>query len=170
MIVSLIAAASENNVIGRQGRLPWHLPSDMKHFRELTAGHPVIMGRKTYESIGRPLPKRRNIVVSHRKDLQIEGCEVVGSVDGALALASNFQLPTSSTSEIFVIGGGEIYRQALARADRIYLTRVHTTIDGDALFPEIDRKEWKEVSREDHSADQEDAVAYTFLTYDRVRS
>ncbi len=169
MIVSLIAAASENNVIGVHGVLPWKLPADLKRFKELTSGHPIIMGRKTYESIGRPLPNRRNIVVTHRKDLQIEGYDVVASMKEALRLASSFQLPASS-SEIFVIGGGEIYRQALPLAHRIYLTRVHASIEGDTFFPEVPMDEWREVSREEYSADSDNQYPFTFLLYERTKA
>lgn len=161
MTLSLIVAASENDVIGRGGQLPWRLKNDLKRFRELTTGHTVIMGRKTYESIGRPLPHRRNIVITRDLSRKIEGCDVVHSVDEALQLVTG-------DFEIFIIGGGDIYRQALPRADRIHLTRVHAAIEGDAFFPELPAGEWKEVACEEHSADQDNEYPYAFLTYQRT--
>ena len=161
MIVSLIAAAAENDVIGAHGALPWKLPADLKRFRALTSGHAVIMGRKTYESIGRPLPKRRNIVVTHQADFAPAGCEVVHSLGDALALVAG-------EADVFVIGGGEIYRQALPLAHRIHLTRVHAAVEGDTSFPALDALEWREVARDDHAADGENQYAYTFLTYEKA--
>lgn len=162
MLLSLIVAADENNVIGCEGSLPWDLPDDMKHFRETTEEHPVMMGRKTYDSIGRPLPRRRNIVIT-RRDIDIEGCDVVHSLDEALALVADEE-------EAFVIGGGEIYRQAMERADKIYLTRVHTVVEnGDTIFPDIS-DEWEEISREEHVADENHAYAMTFLVFERRKS
>jgi dihydrofolate reductase len=158
MRISLIAAVSENNVIGDHGKIPWDIPEDMKHFRTLTMGKPVIMGRKTYESIGHPLPKRPNIVITRQKDFVAEGCEIVGSLDEALQIAD-----CKNSEEVFVIGGGEIYREALEKADRIYLTRVHTTIQGDAFFPEFHPEHWQEVSAERY----EGKPAYTFLLYEK---
>lgn len=160
MRISLIVAASENNVIGRQNDLPWSLPDDLQHFRTVTEGSSIILGRKNYESIGRALPRRRNIVISRQKDLHIEGCEVVSSLQEALDLVTQ-------EKEVFIIGGGEIYRQSLSVADRIYLTRVHADIEGDVFFPELDEGEWEEVSREEHPADDRHAYAFTFLTLDR---
>ncbi|MFA7682275.1 MAG: dihydrofolate reductase [Candidatus Peribacteraceae bacterium] len=160
MIISLVAAASENNVIGKDGGIPWDLPKDFKHFHDATKGKPIIMGRKTQESIGRILPGRRNIVIT-RQDVQIEGCDVVHSIKEALDLVHD-------APEVCVIGGGEIYKQALPFATHIDLTRVHTTIeDGDAFFPEFSEEEWQEVSRERCESDQDHAYAYTFLVYER---
>mgnify|MGYP001550207048 CR=1 FL=1 len=161
-MISLIVAVSENNVIGRDNDLPWHLPDDMKFFREKTRGHPIILGRKNYESIGRPLPGRRNIVVSRDSSLKIEGCEVVGSVEEAMELASE-----GEADEVFVIGGGQIYKQAFKLADRIYLTRVHAEIEGDVFFPEIDPEEWELVSQKDHEVDEQHAYGFTFEEYRR---
>lgn len=157
--ISLIAAASENNVIGDHGKIPWDIPADMKHFRAITIGKPVIMGRKTYESIGHPLPKRPNIVITRQKGFTAEGCEVVGSLEEAIEKVER-------TEEVFVIGGGEIYKDALPRADRVYLTRVHATIEGDAYFPEFHSEHWVERSRERHEAEG-GQPAYTFLVYER---
>lgn len=161
-MVSLIAAASENNVIGKGNALPWSLPADLDHFRQTTAGHAVIMGRKTFESIGRPLPKRRNIVISRQADYQPGGVEVVTSITDAISL-----VPQSE--EAFVIGGGEIYRQALPLADRVYLTRVHTDIEGDAFFPELDPAEWQEVSSRKGIVDEKNALEHSFLVFERLR-
>jgi dihydrofolate reductase len=164
MTISLIAAASENNVIGKDGTLPWHLPNDLKRFRSLTTGHPIIMGRRTFESIGHPLPQRHNIVVTHRRDLALPECEVVGSLEDAIASAKR-----DKSEEIFIIGGGTLYKEALPFADRIHLTRVHATVDGDTFFPELPETEWREAEREPHEADDEHVYAYTFLTYERIR-
>lgn len=164
MIISLIVAVDRNNVIGNRGRLPWpRMDADMQHFRELTRGHPVIMGRKTYESIGHPLPDRPNIVVSSQKELKIEGCDVVDGLDAALERARSYD-----SREIFFIGGGELYRQAIGEvATRIELTRIEGEFEGDAFFPEISGKEWKEISREEHEADEENPYPYAFLTYEK---
>jgi dihydrofolate reductase len=160
MKISLIAALSENRVIGRENRLPWSLPEDLQRFRELTTGHPVILGRKTYESIGRVLPKRQNIIITRNRDYRISGAEVVGSLDEAIARAD------ASSGEIFIIGGAEIYQQALPRADRLYLTLVHAEVEGDAFFPEWPRERFVEVSREERKG-PDHPVAYTFLVFDR---
>ncbi|MDD5055911.1 MAG: dihydrofolate reductase [Candidatus Peribacteraceae bacterium] len=163
MIISMIVAADENNCIGAGNKLLWSLPDDMKHFRELTKGHPVIMGRKTHESIGKVLPGRRNIVISHRKDLKIDGCDIVDSLDRAIELVKD-----DPSGEAFIIGGGEIYRQAMERADRIYLTRVDGEFTGDTFFPEIDEERWREVSREEHPADERHQYSFSFILYTRV--
>lgn len=161
--VSLIAAMAENRVIGINNRLPWHLPDDLKRFRLLTTGHTVIMGRKNYESIGKPLPQRRNIVVSRRPDYQAPGCLVVHTLDEALASAS-------VDSEVFVIGGADIYRQTMAIADRLYLTLVHAHVDGDTFFPEFDSDQWQETSRERHEPDERHCYARSFITYDHRKT
>src|SRR5277367_6069446 len=142
MIVSDVVAISENHVIGKDNKLLWYLPNDLKHFKVITSGHTVIMGRKTFESVGKPLPKRRNIIIT-RQNITIEGCEVVNSIEAALSLAKD-------ELEVFITGGAEIYKQSLHLTDRIYLTIVHKKFDGDSFFPEINKQEWKEVSREDH--------------------
>lgn len=158
--VALIAALAENRVIGDRNRLPWHLPADLKHFRRLTTGHAIILGRKNYESIGKPLPERTNIVVTHRTDYPAPGCIVVNSIDAALAL-------TAGDPEVFVIGGAEIYAQTLSRADVLYLTLVHAQVPGDTHFPELDWDAWREVARERHEADERHAYAYSFVTLER---
>lgn len=149
---------AENRVIGRDNALPWRLPSDMKHFKELTIGHTVIMGRKTYDSMGQPLVERRNVVISRDPGLAYDGAEVVSSLDDALGLAAG-------EDEVFVAGGAEIYRLALPRADRIYLTVVHTAVEGDTHFPEFDMEEWQlaeDVRHESHARHQ---YAFSFRLY-----
>src|SRR5687768_9857959 len=137
MIISLIVAAGENNAIGKNNHLPWRLPDEMRHFKNTTMGHPVIMGRKTFESNDNPLPGRLNIVITRNMDFQAKGCAVVHSLDEALKEASK-----ENIEEVFVIGGEEIFRQALPIADRLYLTRVHYAFEGDTFFPAFDQKEW----------------------------
>ncbi len=163
MILSLIAAADEHGCIGKHNALPWNLPHDLKHFRECTQGKTVIMGRKTYESIGRALPRRRNIIITRNTTFSASDCEIVSSLEDALTLSA-------ADDEVFVIGGGEIYAQAIERSQRIYLTRVHTVVtQGDAFFPPIDSS-WKETSREEHQQDDEHAYAYDFVVFERVSS
>lgn len=162
MRVSIIAALAENRVIGVNNTLPWRLPNDLKHFRRLTTGHAIVMGRKNYESIGKPLPERTNIVVTRNRDYRASGCLVAHSLDEALTLARG-------DPEIFVIGGAEIYREALPRAGRLYLTEVHATVAGDTFFPEIERNDWKETARERHEADDKHAYAYSFVVLERIK-
>jgi dihydrofolate reductase len=162
-MISLIVAVSRNNVIGKDNSLPWTLPADLKHFRETTTGHAVIMGRKTFESIGRPLPKRRNIVITRQADYAPGGVEVMSSLEAALAA-------TAKDEEAFVIGGGEIFRQALPQANRVYLTRIETDIEGDAFFPELDPGEWQEVSSRPGTVDEKNALPHTFLVFERKRA
>lgn len=159
-MLSLIVAASENNVIGRENDLPWSLPDDLQYFKETTKGCPIIMGRKNFESIGRVLPGRQNIVITRQPEYAVEGCDVVGSLEEAIEVAGDAE-------EVFVIGGGEIYKQALPMVDRVYLTRVHADIEGDVYFPELG-SEWQETSAEHHDADEKHEHAFTFYVYDRV--
>jgi dihydrofolate reductase len=158
-LVSLVAALARNRVIGAGNRLPWHLPEDLRRFKRLTMGAPVIMGRKTHESIleqaGKPLPGRRNIVVTRQPGARFEGCEVAGSLDTALALAGD-------APEVFVIGGAELYRLALPRADRLYLTLIDADYDGDTFFPDFDPADWRETAREP-------GAGFAFVTYERRR-
>lgn len=168
MIVSLVVAASENNVIGVKGKLPWHLPDDLKFFKDVTTGHPVIMGRKTFESMGKALPHRLNIVISRTPSYYAKGTEVVHSLTEALEEARVHLPPEKRESEVFVIGGGEVFLQAMGKANRIYMTRVHTTIEGgDAFFPGIDPKVWKEVSKKEHPKDEKHEYGFTFLVYEK---
>jgi dihydrofolate reductase len=162
MKISAIAAMSENRVIGDDNQLPWHLPADLKHFKNLTSGHPILMGRKTYESIGRPLPNRTNIIISRNTDFEAQGCTVVKDIDEAIACAKK-----QNSEEIFIIGGAEVYKQLLPAIDRIYLTIVHEDFEGDAFFPELDMKEWKESERVRHEADEINEFAYSFIVLDR---
>lgn len=159
-MLSLIVAVGENNEIGKGGKMPWHLPADLKHFKALTLGRPVIMGRRTFAAIGKPLPGRRNIVVSRDPAFRAPGCETARSFADALVLAAG-------AKEIMLIGGGELYREALPRAQRVYLTRVHARFDADTFFPPLDSAEWKETAREDHAADERNPFAYSFITLTR---
>jgi dihydrofolate reductase len=160
--LELVVAASENDVIGRGNRLPWHLPADLRHFKSLTLGKPVLMGRRTYESIGKALPGRTNIVLSRREGFAPAGCVVAKTVDAARAAAG-------SAPALMVIGGAEVYRQCLPSAKRIHLTLVHARIgDGDTLFSGWRGKEWREISRERHEPDANNAHGYSFITLDRT--
>jgi dihydrofolate reductase len=161
--VAVIVAVDEHGGIGRDGRLPWHLPEDLKRFKALTMGHPIVMGRRTWDSIGRPLPGRRSIVLSRQPGLVIEGAEVVPSLENALRVAG-------AAPEVLVIGGAEIYREALPLADWIHLTRVHATVQADTFFPRLDAAEWEEVAREDRAADERHAHPYSFVTLRRIRA
>ena len=163
MRVSLIVAMAENRVIGNAGELPWRLPADLAYFKRVTMGKPVLMGRKTWEAIGRPLPGRKNIVVTRNPAFAAEGAVVVHSLDAALDLVGS----APGAEEVMVIGGEEIYRLALPRADRIYLTEVDLAPAGDARFPDLDPSEWQEASREDHAANG-DAPAHSFVVLERV--
>jgi dihydrofolate reductase len=162
MIVSIIVAATENNVIGGNNQLLWRLPNDMKRFKSVTTGNTVIMGRKTYDSMGGALPNRRNIVISRDTALKIEGCETVNSLEDALQRSAG-------EKEVFVIGGGRIYEQAWDKADKLYLTRVHTEKEGDTFIPEIRADEWTEERRESHPADGKHPYAYSFIIYTKKR-
>jgi dihydrofolate reductase len=165
--IAFVVAAAETGVIGRGGRLPWRIPSDLKAFRRLTFGKPVIMGRKTYQSIGKPLDQRDNIVVTRDRAFRPEGIIVAPSLEAALDQARALAA-AKSIGEIMVIGGAELYRQALPLADRIYLTRVHAEPDGDALFPPLSPAEWREVSREPLPRDAADEYACTFIILERL--
>jgi dihydrofolate reductase len=158
--VSIIVAADERGGIGLGGRMPWHLPADLKRFKSLTMGKPIVMGRKTWDSIGRPLPGRRSIVVSRQPGLELDGAEIAGSVEEAVRIAGD-------VPETCVIGGAEIYRLALPLAQVIHLTRVHALIDADTFFPPLDAAGWEEIAREDHLADERHAHAYSFVTLQR---
>jgi dihydrofolate reductase len=162
MTISLVVAASENNVIGKDNRLLWHLPNDMKFFKNTTWGMPVIMGRKTFESLGKPLAGRTNIVVTRDKEWTAEGTTVSSNMDKAMKAAAD-----TDAKEVFVIGGGEIFKQVLPQANRVYLTRVHTKLEGDAFFPELPAKDWKLLSQLDFTADAKHAFAYSFQVWQR---
>jgi dihydrofolate reductase len=165
MIVSLIVAAAENNAIGKNNTLPWHLPEDLKFFKQATMGKPVIMGRKTYESLGRPLPGRLNIVLSGRKDIVLpEGVLLFNDIDGAIERVQN-----ENVEECFIVGGGKVFETTMPLVDRMYITRVHTVIpDADAFFPNVDHTHWKLIWEEKHKADDRHKYDYTFQKYERV--
>lgn len=167
MRLALIWAMSRNRVIGRNNALPWYLPEDLKYFKRVTMGKPVIMGRKTWESIGRPLPGRTNIIVTRNTDFEAEGAKVVHSLDEAIGMAENIAL-INGNEEAVVMGGAEIYRQALPRADRLYLTQVHADVEGDAFFPEFDIERWHELGREDFSASGPNPYDYSFVALERL--
>lgn len=161
MSVSLIVAAAENDVIGRGGTLPWRLPRDLKEFKRRTMGHTLVMGRRTWESIGRALPGRRSIVLTRSPAFEADGAQVTGSLEEALELAAG--------EEVFVIGGAEVYRQALPQAQRLYLTRVHAEVDGDVLLPKIDWGEWEKLEDTRFEADERHAHAHSFEVHERRR-
>jgi dihydrofolate reductase len=165
MTLSIIAAVSENHVIGKDNRLPWHLPADLKYFREKTTGHCVIMGRKNYESIPekfRPLSNRLNIVVTRQKNYSAPGCTVANSIKDAINSAKQ-----QEDTETFIIGGAEIYRQTIGLVDKLYITKIHALFEGDTLFPDIDWKTWKEAKKENFSADNKNRFSYSFLEFVR---
>jgi len=159
-IVTLVVAAAENGVIGRDNALPWHLPDDLKHFKQVTLGKPVVMGRKTFESIGKPLPGRQNIVVTRDANYQRPGITVVRSPEAALTAASD-------APEIMVIGGAALFRDLLPRATRVHLTRVHSSVDGDVRWPGLEPREWRRVACEAHPADERHAFAMTFELWEK---
>ena len=161
MRISMVAAVARNGVIGNGNQLPWRLPDDLKRFKALTLGKPVIMGRRTFESIGRPLPERTNVVISSRSELQIAGCTLVDSIAAAVSLLA-------AAPEVMVIGGAQIYRQCLDQAATIHLTRVHADIDGDAVFPELVAGEWHERLIAQHAADARHAHEFSFFELTRV--
>ncbi|HDO1319687.1 TPA: type 3 dihydrofolate reductase [Aeromonas veronii] len=162
MKISMIAAMAHDRVIGKDNQMPWHLPADLAHFKRVTLGKPVLMGRKTFESIGRPLPGRRNLVISRNPGYRAEGIEVVGSVEAALAL-----LAGSSVEELMVIGGGHLYAEMLPSADCLYLTRIDLAVEGDTRFPAFDDGQWQRVDCESHPADEKNPHPYSFETWQR---
>ncbi len=164
--LSLIAALGENRVIGVDNSMPWHLPADFKYFKATTLGKPIIMGRKTWDSLGRPLPGRLNLVVSRQTGLQLEGAEVFASLDAAVARAQAWAVE-QGVSEVMLIGGAQMYTQGLADADRLYLTRVGLSLEGDAWFPEFDQAQWTLVSNEPHAA-EDGKPAFSFEVWERA--
>lgn len=158
----MIAAAAENNALGKDKDLVWHLPDDFKRFKQLTTGHYIIMGRKTFETFPKPLPNRTHVVITRQNDYDPEGAIVVNSLDKALEIAKEDKQP-------FIIGGGEIYKLGMPEADKIELTRVHGTFEADAFFPEIDEDHWKLVDSSFHPKDDKHAYSFTYLTYERKR-
>ncbi len=160
-MITIIAAIGKNNELGKDNALIWHLPNDLKRFKKVTAGHHVIMGRKTYESLGRPLPNRTNIVITRNTAYQADGCVIVHSLKEALKAAAEDENP-------YILGGAEIYKQAMVLADYLDLTHVDATLDADAFFPPIDKKMWEEVAREEHQKDDKHQYNYSFVTYKKV--
>lgn len=162
MRISIIVAMGLNNAIGKNNALLWHLPNDLKMFKSLTSGHAILMGRKTYESIGRPLPNRNNIVISTNIDLKIEGCTVFSSVSDALSA-----LRSTEATEIFIIGGGQIYNETFHFVDRMYLTKVNENFEGDVFFPEINFEKWNMISSSHFDKDEKHAFDFDFEIWDR---
>jgi dihydrofolate reductase len=162
MKLSIIVAMSRNRVIGRHGELPWKLSADLQRFKRLTMGHPIIMGRKTFESIGRPLPGRRSIVISRRPNYQVEGAQTAANLQEAILAAQD-------ADESFVIGGGEVYSQALPLAERLYVTAVETDSEGDAFFPQLNERQWRLVEETTHPADERNLFPMRFLILDRIQ-
>ena len=160
MKLSLIVAKTKNNVIGFENSMPWHLPADLKHFKTITMGKPIVMGRKTYDSIGRALPGRRNIVISRQQDLKIEGCELFSSIEDAMKALQ-------SEDEVIIIGGSEIFKQNLSLADYVYLTLINAELKGDAFFLDLNLAEWKLTSEEKHASDVQNKYAYCFQMWQR---
>jgi dihydrofolate reductase len=158
--LSIVVAVADNGVIGKDNALLWRLPDDLKYFKAITMGKPIVMGRKTFESIGRPLPGRTNIVVSRQVGLSIPGCTMAVSLEHAIQIAGD-------VPDIMIVGGAEIYRLALPFVDTVYLTEVHASFDGDVTFPALDASEWLETHREDHAMDEKHAHAFTFVTLQR---
>ena len=161
-MLSIIVAVSENNVVGKENKLPWKLSADLKRLKSLTMGHHIIMGRKTWVSLGKALPGRINVVITTDKNFKAEGGVVVHSLNEALAFSS-------ADNEIFIFGGGKIFKEAMPLVNKIYITRVHSIIDGDTFFPVLDRSDWKEISREDFKADEKNQYNYSFLTLVRKK-
>ena len=164
--LSMMGAKATNNVIGRNNKLPWYLPNDLKYFKQVTFGKPVIMGRKTWESLKGPLPGRTNIVITRQPAYQAEGAKVVATVDDAITMAENVAF-IEGQEEAVIMGGAEIYALALAQTQRLYLTEVHAEVDGDTFFPEYDKGEWEEIAREDFPAEGPNPYDYSFVVYER---
>ncbi|MFY0640787.1 MAG: type 3 dihydrofolate reductase [Bermanella sp.] len=166
MKLALIAAYAQNRVVGIDNKLPWHLPEDLKYFKRCTSGKAIIMGRKTFDSIGRPLPNRTNIVISRNPEFNVNGVKVVSTLDEAIELAKAVN-EINGIDEIMVIGGATIYELTLPLADRLYLTHVHANVEGDAYFPEVDFSSWHEVERADYSASETNPYDYSFVVYEK---
>ncbi|MEJ8801695.1 dihydrofolate reductase [Pontibacter sp. H249] len=160
-MVSIIVATAENNVIGKDNQLIWHLPADLKHFKQLTMGHPILMGRKTFESIGKPLPGRTSIIITRQEDYEAEGCIVAPSVQEAIQKAKELD------EQVCIIGGAEIYKQALPLTDCIELTKIHHSFDGDTFFPDLNADDWEVIAEEKHEPDEKNKYNYTFKTLRR---
>jgi dihydrofolate reductase len=165
MLISLIVAHSSNRVIGIDGQLPWHIPDDLKYFKAITIGKPIIMGRKTFDSIGKPLPGRLNIIITKNTDLLIEECVVVNNLEAAISEAKNyFKTQDTEQEEIFIIGGAQIFKQSMEFVNKIYITEVHADYAGDVFFDELSDNDWIEVSRDLHDSEN-DKIPFSFVTY-----
>ncbi len=163
-MLTIIAATSTNNALGKDNQLVWHLPDDFKRFKTLTSGHYIIMGRKTFESFPKPLPNRTHVIITRQKDYQVpDGCIVVSSLEKAIAICPK-------NEEIFIIGGGEIYKQSIDIADKVELTRVHTEVEADTFFPEIDTNKWELIFEEFHPNDEKHAFDFTFQTFKKIKA
>ena len=162
MRLSIVVAMDDNRLIGSKNQLPWHLPADLAYFKKLTTGKSILMGRKTYDSIGRPLPNRRNVVITRNSNISIPGCEVVSSIDHALEL-------TKEDPEVMVIGGASLCEQLLPKINRLYITKIDGVFEGDVFFPKYDDFNWLEVSCESHPKDSSNAYSYKFIVLDRVQ-
>jgi dihydrofolate reductase len=162
MTLSIIVALSENNVVGVDNKLPWHLSADLKRLKSITMGHHIIMGRKTFESFGKPLPGRTNVIITRNKKYKANGTIVVFSLREALEIAKK-------DKEAFIFGGGEIFREALPMVNKIYMTKIHQYFTGDTFFPELNRREWIEVTREDHQPDEVNKYSYSFITFEKIK-
>ncbi|MFP7484636.1 type 3 dihydrofolate reductase [Priestia filamentosa] len=160
-MISFIVAMDDNNLIGKDNALPWHLPADLAYFKKVTTNHTIVMGRKTYESIGRPLPKRKNVVLTHSTAFQEEGVTVIHSLDELKEMANR------SNEELFIIGGARLYEQLLPVADRLYVTHIRATFDGDTHFPVFSKEEWKIIDSKEHKKDEKNAYDYEFVVYER---
>ena len=160
MSLSIVVAMDENRLIGKDNKLPWHLPADLAYFKKITTGKSIVMGRKTYDSIGRPLPNRRNIVISRNSKTLITGCEVLSSIDDVLSI-------TEDEDEVMIIGGASLCEQLLPQVSRLYITKIEGKFDGDIYFPEYDESDWRQVSCESHLADDSNQHAYHFLVLER---
>ena len=165
--LSLLVAMAKNRVIGRDNKLPWHLPADLKHFKFLTIGQTIVMGRKTYESIGKPLPGRVNIIITRQEGYEVPGATVVSSIDDALLMCEKIR---SINGENFIIGGEELYRQTLKICRRIYITEIQRDFEGDVCFPEVDPNEWEETQRDKHISENDTNLEYHFVVLDRKSS
>ena len=165
MKLAIIVAVAENNVIGKDNQLIWHLPADLKHFKTLTMGHPMIMGRKTFDSIGKALPGRTSIIITRQPNYTAEGCLMVHSLEQAITEAGKL-----GSGEVFVVGGAEIYQQSIPVSDKIYLTEIHHSFDGDTFFPKIDSSVWQELKRESFPADEKNAFAFDFVELEKRKA
>lgn len=161
MKISLIVAVDSKNGIGKNNQLPWHLPADLLHFKKITTGYPILMGRKTFDSIGKPLPNRRNIVISRQKNLEINGVEVCDSLESALSLCKNEE-------EVFIIGGAQIFEQSLSIANTLYLTVIDHNFNADTFFPVLDKNQWRESSNEAHEPDEKNNYSYNFKKFEKI--